>query len=251
MNLVIDQGNSLTKLYLFRADDLVEKKQFSNSAVGGVMEIIKKNGQLDGSIYSSVGAFESELEWLLTANSKKYIQLNYLTPIPVSVQYLTPQTLGADRLAAVVGANFIFEGKNVVVFDIGTAMTIDFVTAKAIYLGGNISPGPRTRFKSLNQHTARLPLVEPSEEFEFIGNSTNSAILNGVMNSVLYEIENYCIQFAQQYSNPIAVITGGDSVLFVNKIKNPIFAEPNLVAIGLNRILNYNVSKHLSKPVDF
>ena len=55
-----------------------------------------------------------------------------------------------DRLAAVVGANYLSPGRNLLVVDAGTALTYEFIDAEGNYWGGNISPGIYTRFKTLN-----------------------------------------------------------------------------------------------------
>ncbi len=80
--------------------------------------------------------------------------------MPLTISYATPETLGHDRIAAAAGARKLLPGSPLLIMDLGTAITIDFVTANGEYRGGNISPGLLTRFKSLHDHTARLPLVQ-------------------------------------------------------------------------------------------
>ena len=108
-------------------------------------------------------------------------------------------------------------------------------------MGGNISPGLSLRYRSLNEYTARLPLGDVPDKFEIYGQSTIEAINFGVYNGLLYEIEGAISRFELQEGELSVVLTGGESQFFVNKIKRTIFAEPNLVLIGLNRILIQNV----------
>ena len=103
-----------------------------------------------------------------------------VTPVPVSIGYNTPLTLGTDRLAAVVGANDCSPGKDILVIDIGTCVTYDLISSSAEYLGGNISPGPTMRLKALHEYTSRLPLVERRGEAPLVGYSTETAIRSGV-----------------------------------------------------------------------
>jgi type III pantothenate kinase len=70
------------------------------------------------------------------------------------------ETLGFDRLAAAVGAHTTFPDSNVLIIDAGTAITIDMVTAKGEFLGGNISPGLEMRFKALNTFTKKCPSLK-------------------------------------------------------------------------------------------
>src|SRR5438309_4098631 len=107
-------------------------------------------------------------------------------------QYKTPQTLGPDRLAAVIGANKLFPGKGSLVIDAGTAITYDWVDAEGNYFGGSISPGLNMRYKALNYYTRALPLVTADEKFsENYGDDTTTAILSGVQNGIKYELTGF------------------------------------------------------------
>src|SRR5436190_23404930 len=99
MNLVIDSGNTFIKLgifekgrqpeFHFRLDEkqLIEKtRQFSPKRV----------------IISSVKNDAAELASYFKESSP--LIFNSKTPLPVGNLYKTPETLGADRIAAVIGA---------------------------------------------------------------------------------------------------------------------------------------------------
>ena len=140
-----------------------------------------------------------------------------------------PRYLSPDRMASVVATRHLFNGKGCTVFDFGTTITIDFIDADGKYCGGNISPGCRTRFKSLNRYSRNLPLLDTPETFENKGNSTVSAMESGVISGIIFEVEGY---FAENPEN-IAVFTGGDAIYFAKRIKKPIFVVCNLVLMGL------------------
>ena len=108
------------------------------------------------------------------------------------------------------------------------------------YLGGNISPGLEMRFKALTSFTGKLPLVEPSEYQKLYGTTTHEAILAGVQHGVFYETDKTIDNFKEFYNNLKVIITGGDAKFFDKKLKNSFFVHFNLIAIGLNRILQYN-----------
>jgi len=76
----------------------------------------------------------------------------------------SPKTLGKDRLAAVAGALHLYPDKNCLIFDIGTCMTIDYLTKKKVFMGGNIAPGKDLRLKSMHDYTSALPLVKAKFE---------------------------------------------------------------------------------------
>ncbi len=242
MNLIIDHGNTATKIYFFDNNQISKNYTILNSQVNEVLPQLIKEHAVEHAIYSGVG---TGLEQILTDLKKKtdLIIFNHQTPIPIKNEYKTPQTLGTDRLAAAIGANYLFPGQNVVIFDIGTALTIDLVTDSGQYLGGNISPGPLMRLKALNYFTARLPLVELSDTQQFIGQSTHEAILNGVVWGIVNEINGYIETLERNFKNLRPIMTGGYAEFFAKKMKNPIFVYVNLVPIGLNRVLEFNKQK--------
>lgn len=163
--------------------------------------------------------------------------------VPVANAYLTPLTLGRDRLAAAVGAATLYPNRNVLIVDFGTALTFDLVTSDNIYRGGFISPGVRSRFRSLHDYTAKLPLCDPSEEVLPLGVTTETSIIQGVMNGVTYEIEGHIAHMSALYDDLCIIFTGGEAKYFVKRIKNTIFANCNLVFCGLNRILEYHTNE--------
>lgn len=232
MNFIVDIGNSYVKCYIFDRHEIVEKvvaeELFDD-------EIAKLIGRYDikGAIIASTRGQKIEMPSQI-AELKNLILFNSKTPTPIENCYKS-DTLGMDRLAGAVVACQIAEGKEAVVFDCGTALTIDFVSDNK-FLGGNISPGLMMRFKSLNTFTGALPLCSPSEYISNIATNTQNAIVNGVMTSMLHEIEGYI----EKNRKKIIIFTGGDAKYFVKHIKIPIFADYELVPKGLNRILLYN-----------
>lgn len=165
------------------------------------------------------------------------------TPVPLKNGYLTPRTLGRDRMAAAVGAWGLYPGRNIVVVDCGTAITIDLVSKEGVFLGGVISPGVNMRFRALKEYTAKLPLCAPTDEQLLVGRSTVEAIEAGVMNSVSFEIEGYISRISEKFEDLCIIFTGGDAKYFAKRIKNTIFANYNLILYGLERILEFDASE--------
>lgn len=139
-----------------------------------------------------------------------------------------------------MGANALYPNSNVLIIDFGTAITIDFVSSDNEFLGGNISAGARTRFRALHHFTRKLPLCDLADENSLFGKTSEEAIQNGVINGITYEIEGYLRDFQQNYSDLRIIFTGGEGDFFAKRLKNPIFVAYDLVAYGLNRILEYN-----------
>ena len=177
------------------------------------------------------------LSWIKT--SRNFL-LTHLLPLPIQIKYKTPKTLGVDRIAAVCGAIDIFPNKDSLVIDAGTAITYDFVDRQGNYEGGAISPGIEMRFEALHTFTERLPLVTKTGDLPLIGSSTETCIRSGVLNGAIAEMEGIIINYKQLYPDLGVVLCGGDSLFFENKLKPTIFAAPDLVLSGLNRILLHN-----------
>jgi type III pantothenate kinase len=239
-NLVIDIGNTRTKAGVFESGELLETKVFQSTEKSDLRVWVEQN-QVEHAIISIVGqAPDAQLmEWLY--KSFNLLKLDWSTPLPFQNQYGTPKTLGKDRIAAVAGAWNRFPGCNSLVIDAGTCITYDLITAEGIYPGGNISPGISMRFKALEAFTAGLPLIAAGHTAQLTGNSTETAIRNGVQFGVLWEIESAICAFEAEWPELNVLLTGGDAVFFEKKLKNCIFVVPNLVLEGLNKILIYNV----------
>lgn len=240
VNLIIEQGNSSTKVAVYDDCNVVASfvyREFCPEVLAPLFEAYS----FEKGIFSTVTVVDREMLSFLKSRLHRFVFFNDDVRLPVTVKYKTPLTLGKDRIAAVVGANHLRPGKNLLVIDAGTCITYEILEASGEYIGGNISPGLTTRFKSLNQYTSKLPLVEKVDEVPFIGTSTCEAILAGVVNGIVFEMDGYIERLKQKYPDFFVFLTGGHSLYFESRLKNPIFADINLVMTGLNIILEYNV----------
>jgi len=240
MNLVIDIGNTRTKFALFNRGEMVISVPVDEFLPSHIDILKNEYPGLDQAIISSVKGYPAELATKMQGCFDCFVQLGPDTPLPIGNDYKTKETLGNDRLAAAVGANYLYPSQNILIIDAGTAITYDLVSANNRFLGGNISPGIEMRFKSLHAFTGKLPLVCLNNEENLLGDSTEKAIRAGVQNGVIYEVEQTINAFKENYKNLQVIITGGDAIFFDKKLKSSFFVNFNLVAIGLNRILEYN-----------
>lgn len=241
MNLILDQGNTRCKIACIDSSGTIVYDQVVDVLTPSLLkECLQAFKPING-ILSSVKALDGRLTTLLDAELHTFVHLGPETPLPIRNGYATPSTLGFDRLAAAVGAWDQQPGKPLLVIDMGTAITYDFVSEDGTFTGGNIAPGLQTRFKSLNQYTGKLPLVEPASTFGLLGDSTETAIRFGVMQGILFELDGYIDTLKLRYPHLFAFLTGGDLFYFDGKLKNGIFVDDKLVLKGLNRILRHNV----------
>jgi len=166
-------------------------------------------------------------------------QLTPDTPLPITNLYHTPQTLGPDRLASVIGAWSMHPGNDLLVIDAGTCITYDFIDHLGRYHGGNISPGATMRLRAMHEQTARLPLVKREGDRPQVGYDTETALRTGALLGMKLEIEGYIRLFQQKYPHLLVFLTGGDARNLDISENFRIFADDFLVPRGLNEVISY------------
>lgn len=238
MNLAIDIGNTRAKVGVFDGRKLVEKQTLASDLVTAYVN--ESSFEIDHVIISSVG---NDVDTSAMHVRGLKMHLDEKTPVPVKNMYRTPETLGKDRLAAVVGAHRHYPENHVCVIDAGTCITYDVVTPDGVYLGGNISPGLTMRYDAMHHFTARLPSVARNDVGQLLGTTTEEALQNGGLIGVLMEIAGYIEICRKKFVSMVAVMTGGDAAYFAERLKTEIFVRPNLVLDGLNEILIMHVAK--------
>jgi len=240
MNLIIDLGNTRIKTAVFSNRELIHAEIFTTENILKKLSEIIETHNCKNAIIAAVGDIEkAEMKELHT--KIKLMELNSRTKIPFKNRYETPKTLGVDRIALVAAAVLKYPNTDVLIIDAGTCITFDFVDSERVYHGGAISPGIKMRYKSLHAFTEKLPLLEPVNRIQLIGNSTESSIHSGVINGVINEIDSVIDQYRKKNKDLTVVLTGGDVKFLANKLKNGIFANPNFLIEGLNEILIHNL----------
>ncbi|MFD2999801.1 type III pantothenate kinase [Pontibacter toksunensis] len=235
--VAIDIGNTGTKYGVFEEDALVEQGYIQGQQLPEVLQ----SQAFDHAIVASVAANTQSIQQRLSVTGK-LVELTAQTALPVFNLYKTPQTLGADRIAAAAGAHYFFPNRNCLVFDAGTCITHDFVDSGGNYHGGGIAPGLSMKFKALHTFTDRLPLVQRVENgFPLTGQSTEESILSGVLAGTVAELNGFIQAYTEKAADLVVILCGGDAGFFESKLKGRIFVIPELVLIGLHRILTHNV----------
>lgn len=239
MNLAIDIGNSSFKAGVYDRNRKIKVKYSgieSEDSLAAIMSgyIIRK------AIISTVKKDRSMISEYLRRSGVEISFLDYRTHLPFRIEYQSPGTLGTDRIAAVAAAYKLFPGLNTLIIDAGTAVTYDLLKADGVYPGGNISPGLDMRFRSLHEHTGRLPLLTRDDSFGNLGVNTEDAIRSGVQSGLIFEINDYIRNLKMKYRDLKVIVTGGDCNYIDGKIDDEHITEQDLVINGLNYIMNYN-----------
>lgn len=241
VSLLIDIGNTAIKYCLAREGKTGEVKNLRGATLDEWrynLELILDEYIPDSVVLCSVRPGYGEIARHFLSSDQLYIVGPELK-LPYQLDYETPGTLGADRIALVAGAAGYLPGNNLLVIDAGTCITLDLLV-NGVYPGGAIFPGILMRARAMNTFTAGLPFIEPMKKVEPIGKSTADSIRSGTVNGVRLEIEGWIKMFKKKFPKLKVIITGGDLVYFDNLLKNNIFAVPDLLFRGLLEILTIN-----------
>jgi type III pantothenate kinase len=242
-NLVIDIGNSKSKISVFKEKELLFYQAVAEIEEQLILDLILEF-QVKNAIVSDVAAGHTDIVELLKLNTN-YIQFSTSKNTGINNFYQSKATLGLDRWANVIAAHRLYPGQNCFVIDSGTCITYDLLSAEAAYYGGSISMGVQMRFAALHHYTGRLPLVSWDPDAVIPeGNNTNNAILSGVLQGVINEVEGFIALQNKTNKDLKVVITGGDGAFLLKQLKNSIFApqithDPYLVLKGLNEVIAF------------
>jgi type III pantothenate kinase len=242
MNLCIDFGNTYSKLAFFNGKQLLGEVLKLKSAE--VFDYISNSSATSLSV-CSVTKSEQEILNDFAPLNLPIFWFNYQSKLPITNNYGTPATLGPDRLAAAIGAQTLYPQQNVLIIDMGTCIKYDLVLAGSSFEGGIIAPGLHMRLKSMHSFTKKLPLIETWKSWpNLVGKSTQEAILSGVLNGILAEMEGIISKYQDQLTNIKIILCGGDAIHFESRLKYTNFVVPALVLHGLNAASAYqNIKK--------
>ncbi|MGB5821410.1 MAG: type III pantothenate kinase [Saonia sp.] len=240
MNLIIDAGNTWVKLAVFEKNSMVycekiDLHDFSKK----VKEFFERYPDIKRGIISSVGHLDKKDVAVVSIFCNVHV-LTHRTNTPFKNSYATPQTLGVDRIALATSAFYFNPHGNTLVIDAGTCITYDMINDYGEYLGGAISPGLNMRYRSMHEQTSKLPLLEPRDILDFIGNTTENSMHSGVISGICHEIDGVIDRYNSRFSDLTVILTGGDAQFLSKRLKNTIFAHSNFLLEGLNYLLEYN-----------
>lgn len=235
--IVVDLGNSFIKIGFFL-----------NGRITAIKRVSWSDFTEDKVLYAELAGCKGIISSVLSPSQNKvvkkrfpnFVWLDNNIKLPLKLMYETSDTLGKDRICNAVAAWNKNRNANSLIVDIGTCIKFDFVSDNGAYQGGSISPGLKLRYKSLNDYTANLPLLNATNPAELIGKSTKQSIHSGVINGMKAEMMGLIHQYEQKYESLTIFVTGGDAKHFDFATKNNIFANENLTLEGVYQIYLLN-----------
>lgn len=238
VHFCIDVGNSRAKAALFSKSSPDKIWNIPLGELGNLLDMAISELQVDVLGASTVSVSSEEL-FTLVGDRKLLHILNSESKLPFDIKYETPETLGSDRVAGILGVWSEHSKDNHLVVDIGTCITYDFLSAENEYFGGSISPGFDMRLKALHYFTAKLPRVEEIKKVKLIGTTTESSIASGVYSGIIHEINGVINDYKNRFRALKITVTGGDYPFFSEQFNFEYSENSDLVLHGINKFLHY------------
>ena len=227
-NLLIEMGNTALKAVWAEGDTLGKTIRYQGEKTIEFIQHITEKEKPNVMVLASVRDISSQDEDVLKTLCRELVLIDKKHP-SILRAYGLPEYLSPDRAAGVIAVRKLFAGRECIVFDFGTILSIDFISEDGSYLGGNVSLGCRTRFKAINRYSKNLPLVNTPKELTSIGSTLVSSVEAGVMLGIKFEVDAYIASRPES----VVIYTGGDANLFVLYTRNSAFVVNNLVLMGL------------------
>ncbi len=231
--LVFDSGNTFVKWGLHNGNWVLKEKTCHSQFLE--MDDIFYNLPVPDIIvisHVSSEAIRNKLRMLISIWSvKSYWILAQSFQCGVTNDYSEPSQLGCDRWAALIAARQLQKDSCIVV-NVGTAMTVDALSASGHFLGGIIIPGFYAMLNGLRAET-QLTCSFPADYHSFPRN-TNDAIHSGIIQGLLGAIERMH-RLISQHNSSIGncIISGGGAYQLISYLKIPFTHIENLVMDGL------------------
>jgi type III pantothenate kinase len=241
VTLCLDFGNTRKKAGLFKDANFIEEiilQDDNNDTIANLIDLYQVNVSVLSSVVNHNVGIEDVLQQKTVFHKLSSNTIaNFTTPVGA------PSSIGADRLALCAAAAHFYPNTNTLVIALGSCVTYNFINQQKQFLGGAISPGLHMRFKAMHEHTALLPLQQPTWNFPLIGYDTNTNLQSGVLFGLIHEIEGFIAQYAAKFANFNVVLTGGDALYFAKQLKYKIFADSNFLFKGMYALSQLN-NKH-------
>ena len=241
MYLIVDLGNTLTKFFLYSKDKCVIEQCVALEQFDGMAQsLISNYPNIEGLIYSDVSNQVGDFFKKFSAQFP-VISVDSMMRLPFENSYESPISLGSDRIVLVAAACISHPNTNLLIIDLGTCITYDFLDAQNRYHGGAISPGFEMRYKSMHHYTGNLPLLKAKTSENPTGKNTDQAIHAGIYFGILDEINARIRYYDHKYDSLTVILTGGDANKLPKTLKNSIFAHSNFLAEGMFHLLKLNI----------
>jgi len=254
--LVVEIGNTTTTCAVFRQEDPLEVLRISTKSLGDreclnseLPRLLSTFQDTGAAVLCSVvpAVSEAVTGMLRQSGIADVLLISSNLKLPFELQYENPESFGSDRIALCATGRKLFPQRPVIALDIGTAVTVDVLTASGLYAGGFIMPGLDIMARSLHERTAQLPHVRAGHSGEFLGRSTASCIRNGIFWGCVAGIDGLTARIIrdlreQGEEEPAVIVTGGSAPAIVPFLEREVMLLDLAVARGARYLYELNAS---------
>lgn len=217
-DVVVDIGNSRIKLCRCDCKGLVlPVRGIADDQIDTFVQIVSEWNLPADAQFAISTTNPSRLQQIrekLVGFGYQVIAIDSPFKVPIAVRVDFPEKVGIDRLLNTIGARILIPAETpAIVVDAGSAVTVDLLSEDGSFVGGTIFPGARLMALSLNEHTAKLPLVEPfdGKRSELPAKNTEAAMKEGILYAVTGGIDAIVRELATKcWKAPRLFLTGGD-----------------------------------------
>ena len=250
MILAVDIGNTNINLGLFDADTLVRQFRIDVIKLQQDCKTIEEyctgitTGNINNIVTASVNPTAESIffQWVENKFKKRPIKIGEDIQPKIPIKVRNPEKVGIDRVLNAIAAYRLVKN-DVIVVDVGSAITFDVVSNTGEFLGGVIAPGIKMCADALHTQTGQLPLVKVKKVENVLGKDTEEAMIAGIywgsvgtVNIVLEKL------FDQLKSKPDVIATGGDAELIAESINYITKIIPHLTLDGIRIVYEESCS---------
>jgi len=253
MLLAIDIGNTTVALGVFEGEKLKATWRLSTDVhklADEYAALLLNLLTLESLSFSDVdeAIISSSVPPMVTTFEELCRRYCKITPLVVGAGIKTgvrisldnPREVGADRVVNAAAAHRLYGGP-LIVIDLGTATTLDVVSADGDYLGGAIAPGIGISADALFERAAKLPRVELTHPKKAIGRNTVAAMQSGIIFGYVGLIEGIVVRMRKELGGKVRVIaTGGLAGIIAKETDVIEVLDPDLTLVGLRLIHELN-----------
>ncbi|RAP34796.1 hypothetical protein DID77_00415 [Candidatus Marinamargulisbacteria bacterium SCGC AG-439-L15] len=225
-DLLLDIGNSSVVSCLWDGSSILESRKQAHHDLEKIVAYyaLKYNRVFVSSVVPSLD------EAVKRAFSNTFF-VDYRNVPKLAVNLVAPEQVGSDRLLGALAAHHLTK-KPTLVVDSGTALTFCYTTGDGCYEGGLLFPGMKIASKSLNDYTAKIPLIEVAPKQDIVGKTTRDAVEAGLYYGYIALINGVISQYREKEPGLYVIGTGGGLDVLRDQLDLDDF-EPDLVMKGL------------------
>lgn len=248
---LVDVGNTSTGMALARGRTVIAASHVRGGSARrpeteAALDALARRGNVDGCVLASVVPAANRF-WVSALRRRfgcRPLVVDHRLRLGVRIDYPSPDTIGADRLANAAAAVERY-GSPVIVADFGTALTFDLVARGDAYVGGIIAPGLPMMTDYMAEKTALLPHVSVKGPHGKVGRSTVGAMRLGAKlgyRGMVREIASYLLEVPGLDRSTLCA-TGGFARWVLEGMDMPFIVAPRLTFHGLRRIYELNTPR--------